>query len=355
MRIAVAGAGITGLFAACLLESQGHCVEVFEKRSGEDRIEDGVCLSSSALLTLLRSAAVWPGAVSCLQTLLAVAVCQKQSRCFKHLQGGEWEAADEFIRRESIAPHFIRRQVLLRLLQEQLLATRVNNGCELKQVQTESNKVKVECLNGKRWSGDLLLACDGVHSSVATLPGLKRRIHSLGHRYWRGITYDSKGVLNGEFRRYETNGRLRLTMFDLGNSAGATRATHWCLFAPLLADLSRSDLNDETLQGLPVEIVQMIRRTPAHTVTVGHVLDIDPEQEITGDRIAFLGDAAHAMAPTQARGISSGWEDALTLAQSIDNKVTVKAVLESYTRNRLSTVRNEQRVSRLEYKRKDLD
>lgn len=352
MQIAVVGAGITGLFAACLLESRGHCVEVFEKRSGDLEADYGVCLSSSALLTLLRSTAVWPGAINWLQTFMSFAVCQQRSRCFRQLKGGKWEVEEELIRPEEVAPHFIRRQVLLRLMQEQLITTSLNKGCELKQLQTENDEVRLEFQNGKRWRGDLLLACDGVYSSVACLAGIQRRINSLGHRYWRGITYNAKGIMNGEFRRYETNGQLRLTMFDLGTSAGTTKATHWCLFAPLQTELSESDLNNQALEGLPAEIVNMIRGTPDHTITGGQVLDIDPQQTITGERIAFIGDAAHAMAPTQARGISSGLEDALTLAESIERKDSVKAILESYTRKRLSTVRKEQQVSRLEYKRK---
>jgi 2-polyprenyl-6-methoxyphenol hydroxylase-like FAD-dependent oxidoreductase len=45
--------------------------------------------------------------------------------------------------------------------------------------------------------------------------------------------------------------------------------------------------------------------------------DIDPLPRLAVGRVALIGDAAHAMSSSQARGMTAGLEDALTLARCL--------------------------------------
>lgn len=343
------GAGVVGLFTAGLLEAQGHQVTVFERRSAAPVVDHGLCLSASALLTVLRALPVWPGAAVWLQALLDRGVHQTQSLCFRCSGAGGWEATVEPQASAVMAPLLIRRQDLLAALQESLASSSVRWGAVPVALEQCAQQVALTLADGSRWWGDLLLAADGVQSTVARLLGVHRRIHALGHRYWRGLATDAHLVCLGAFHRYEQAEVLRLTAFDLGVSSAGVAQTHWCLFAPQQPFSEVDGIPDAALEGLPLELVDLIRSTPAEGISGGQVLDADPLACLVQGRVALLGDAAHAMAPTQARGISSGLEDALVLAMALDAPALMApAALERYSAERLPVVQQAQRLSRLE-------
>ena len=78
-------------------------------------------------------------------------------------------------------------------------------------------------------------------------------------------------------------------------------------------------------------------------------MDAEPLDQLVYGNVALLGDAAHPMAPTQARGVSSGFEDALVLADSLDrHRHDLEAALCDFQQRRLPVVKQQQRLSRQE-------
>lgn len=349
MKIAVVGAGVVGLFTAGLLEAQGHQVTVFERRSAAPVVDHGLCLSASALLTVLRASLVWPGAVDRLHALLERGVHQTQSLCFRRSASGGWEATVEPHASAVMAPLLIRRQDLQAALQGSLVSSRIQWGAVPVALEQCTQQVTLTLADGSRWWGDLLLAADGVQSIVARMLGVRRRIHAFGHHYWRGLATDAHLVCHGAFHRYEEAEVLRVTTFDLGVSIAGVAQTHWCLFAPQPPFIGVYGIPDEALEGLPLDLIDLIRSTPAEEIDRGQILDADPLACLVQGRVALLGDAAHAMAPTQARGISSGLEDALVLAMALDASAAMAPwALARYSAERLPVVQQAQRVSRQE-------
>ena len=64
------------------------------------------------------------------------------------------------------------------------------------------------------------------------------------------------------------------------------------------------------------------------------------------ERLAFIGDAAHSTGPLLGQSASMGFIDALTLAEKLRTKSTLKKALSSYSAERESHVRFQQAVSR---------
>lgn len=63
-------------------------------------------------------------------------------------------------------------------------------------------------------------------------------------------------------------------------------------------------------------------------------------------RIVLIGDAAHAKSPSQARGMTSGFEDALSLSRHLAAATDIQEALTAFETERMPIVHEYQRKSR---------
>jgi salicylate hydroxylase len=67
----------------------------------------------------------------------------------------------------------------------------------------------------------------------------------------------------------------------------------------------------EVYQGFPDWLLEIFKKAPDHAIW--QLRDIDPIPTWTRGRVILIGDAAHAMLPTQGQGASQSFEDAEAL------------------------------------------
>jgi 2-polyprenyl-6-methoxyphenol hydroxylase-like FAD-dependent oxidoreductase len=213
--------------------------------------------------------------------------------------------------------------------------------------------------NGERWRGDLLIGADGIFSKVAPLAAPERRLNYLGDRVWRGVVSDDRFCTDGEFFVYARGRGVYANCFDLGVNAEGMPLTHWGLFQedPLPAERSEQKrlleegVPEEALAKLPDDLAAVITATPPEGLVANWSFDIDPLPRIVDGRVALIGDAAHAMSSSQARGMTSGWEDGVELARQLEAHQNnadsaVPAALAAYQEVRLPLVHQRQAKSR---------
>ena len=224
-------------------------------------------------------------------------------------------------------------------------------------IHQQRGLVELEFSIKRSWHGDLLVAADGLHSRTLDLLDVERPLIDLGQRFWRALADDGLVLRGGALHRYGSHDTLRLTAFDVGANPFGCEQTHWCLFIASSAvrgserfdSVTQRSLPRGALQGLPESIVQMIQSTDPSTVMTGRIFDAEPLNQLVYGNVAVLGDAAHPMAPTQARGVSSGFEDAVELADSLDrHRHDLDAALGDFQQRRLPVVKQQQRLSRQE-------
>ncbi|WP_267903126.1 FAD-dependent oxidoreductase [Natronococcus pandeyae] len=225
-------------------------------------------------------------------------------------------------------------------LHEALLETvpeqRVQFGTTVEAIRERADTVDVELSTGETRDYDLVVGADGVGSAVrrlcfdsefldpvdtgvwsfwteATAP-FPEEITSLSGPATEAILVeiDGRGLVNvatkleSEDEPAPTADRLRTVLEELGWVLPATldRRT-----GPLFAD---------------------------------HVREVTMDRWIR-DRIALIGDAAHAVHPISGMGAALAFEDARTLADRVDRSSTVPGALEGYFRDREADVRSVQR------------
>ena len=334
LHIAVVGAGSAGVLLAALLHRQGHRVRVFEKA---DRLRTDGCG------ILLVKHGVEAIAASAIDGLLDQVL--RQGRPVRHfvvrnLRGDLIDRSPAPQNEGELPSLLIHRRAILEALVAALPADCLQFGAELiswRQRDAAMDAIEgasegarggpVEALfsDGRHWRGDLLVGADGLFSRVAPLVAPERRLSYLGDRVWRGVVPDASFCRDGDFFVYARGRGVYANVFDLGPDHKGQELTHWGFFQeePLPAEreeqrrLLSEPVPEEALAKVPADLAALIRSTPPEALVANWSFDIDPLPRLHQGRVVLIGDAAHAMSSSQARGMTAGLEDALDLARAL--------------------------------------
>ena len=191
---------------------------------------------------------------------------------------------------------------------------------------------------------------------MASLLRPDRRLQYLGDRVWRGVVTDETFCAGGDFFVYARGRGIYANFFDLGPDGEGKGRTHWGFFQeeelPDDRDTRQRLLTEgvpaTALAKLPADAAAIISATPAEEVIANWSYDIDPLPAFVAGRVVLIGDAAHAMSSSQARGMTAGLEDAVALATWLAPGVspTPLLALQSYQEERLPLVHRYQERSR---------
>lgn len=345
------GAGSSGLLLTLLLQRQGHRVELFE-RSARLRSEGcGILLVRSGVEAIASC-----GIEELLGDLLA-AGRPVERFVIRNLRGDLIETSPAPREPGELPSLLIRRQAILEALWRHADPECFQAGAELEHWQQDATGVEARFSDGRHWRGDLLIGADGLFSRVAPLLVPQRRLHYLGDRVWRGMAPDGRVIEPGDFLVVARGRGVYANAFDLGPQvAGGPPITHWGFFQeePLPASrdeqrrLLQEPVPESALERIPADLAALIRATPAEAVVAGWSFDIEPLPRLVGGRVALLGDSGHAMSSSQARGMTAGLEDAVSLARQLQGggRADPSAALQAYETERLPVVHGYQERSR---------
>lgn len=363
LRVAVVGAGSAGLLLAALLHRQGHRVRVFEKADRLRAEGCGILLVRSGVEAIAAS-----GLEGLLERFLAQGLAVSRF-VVRNLRGDLIDSSPAEQVAGELPSLLLHRRVILEALASALPPEMIQFDAEVLSWQqndpdVDPAPVEVVFSQGDLWRGDLLVGADGLFSRVAALVAPERQLNYLGDRVWRGVVADASFCREGEFFVYARGRGVYANVFDLGATASDEALTHWGVFQeePLPAEreeqrrLLEEPVPEEALAKVPADLAALIRSTPADAVVANWSFDINPLPRLHQGRVVLIGDAAHAMSSSQARGMTAGLEDAVALARLLDPRAFVASsasapppvdrALSAWERERLPVVHAYQERSR---------
>lgn len=322
----IVGAGVGGLTAAVALRRVGIEVELFEQAPGPRQIVVGGGLH------------IWPNGMRALQQVGLVEQVQAVGETIARL---DWHSPEHGLlasadlaatARKVGAPSVgIRRADLLTVLLD-AVENSIRFGSELTGFEQDAQAVTVRLADGAEVVGDVLIAADGLHSTV--------REHLVGETELRapGVLVCQaavEGTAPGPEAVFtEVWGpALRFGCYPVRNGA------FWFAFLPsaeadALAVAGAKELLLERTESWTAPAREAIGATPAAAIVCGEVVARNPIDCWTEGRVALLGDAAHPMTPFTGQGACQAIEDGIVLAECLRSEPEMAASLRAYEARR---------------------
>jgi salicylate hydroxylase len=327
MRTIVIGGGVAGAATALALRAAGAEVTVFEAYDDPaGNIGSFISLATNGLRGL--------EALGCLERVQAAGVAVPRQRMWS--AGGRLLGDVPRGRRGSDTLHSVTlmRGRLVTTLREAALAAgaQIVTGQRLVNVIETPDAVITELAGGRRDSADLLVAADGIWSTVRGLldPAAPRPQYAGLHAVSGVSTMDGvePGVFNltfarnGAFLHLATGEGQVWWQAQVAEPVEPDRAT--------VTDADRLRRTAELYRAEKVPSQVIAATTRLHPAAIFYALDAVPTWH--SDRIVLIGDAAHPVGAGQ--GASMAIEDALVLAAALRAEPTLAAALKTYDAER---------------------
>lgn len=321
-RVLIVGSGIGGATAAYALRRVGldvHCIDILPQISAAGT---GICLLDNAVRALGMIGLDEP----CLDSGMRFDVFR------------QFDSSGQLLHSNLAPPSCgIRRPELARILESAAegAGAVLEKGLTVEHLTDRGNCVEVRFSDGREATYDLVVAADGVYSKLREkLFGAEVEPRFVGQSVWRFNAPRPKQV--DGFCLYRTpTGRTvgafptsqdSCYIFYLENSKEPLRVPEdqaHVMIRERLAEFTAPAIQEAL--GQVIGAKQVIFRPLAGTLV--------PAPWHRG-RVVLIGDAAHAPTPQMTSGGGMAIEDAVVLAQCIDNTSSAREALEVYSQRR---------------------
>jgi len=339
MRIAMVGGGIGGLTTALALTQAGFAVTVHERAPQLADQGAGITLAPNATRVLyhlglgpdLEATSVTPPMTEYRHYRTGSVIMRMMTKDYRELYGApymrlhRWDLQHAMIQRlAQIAPGALRL------------------GSCVDQVETRNDQVTLRFADGRVETADLVIASDGIRSTIRESLFNPAPPVFTGFVAWRGLVdtanlprhLHESAVAFGQGRhinRYLVR-RGELLNFVAVAQRDQWEAEGWTIPAPLdefLEEFSSFDEGTRTVISRPV-LGQVFK---------WGLFGRPWLEEWSSGRVVLLGDAAHPMLPFLGQGAANAIEDAMILARCLKSETTPERAFALYQRTRAPRAR----------------
>jgi salicylate hydroxylase len=348
LRAAVVGGGIGGISAACSLRQLGVDVTVFEQAKALGEIGAGVLVLPNGLRQLER--------LGLGKALAAVGA--------KIGDGSRYYRADGTVVGPIVTTdstgwngvYGMHRADLLNALAAKLPAEAVRLGHRCVGIVQTASSARLHFAHGDSFEADIVIAADGIHSTLQKYVVEPRPPEYSGVRAYRGLISREKlpGWPEAAHMVWMGDGK-HFIVYPVRSG----RLLNYVGFVPTknetIESWSAAGDRDElaaSFDGWDSQIVQLLETVEA--CFWWGLYDRRPLASWTSGRLVLLGDAAHAMLPHLGQGANQAIEDGVALAVLLEGRASdelpdVLQQYERFRRPRTDVIQAEARKNGLRY------
>lgn len=313
MRIGIIGAGIGGLTAAIALKSQGHEVDIFEKRHVLKQLGVGLGVGGNAIRAL-KQFGIDEAIRESGNTLIECQFRTGKDELLNTLVLSLSEEENVTIQREKL------HEILLEFNEADIHL--IKDVVRIK----DFDKPTFVLQDGSKHHFDLIIASDGLHSII------RRQMFKQSEAVYQGYT-----CFRGTSANPGIDDKTAIEYWDAAGRFGIVplkdNQVYWfCCMNAKERDPEFKHYNKKKLLKFFEHFPVTVRDTIAYTIgdPIHHdIYDIQPLKTFSRGRVVLLGDAAHATTPNMGQGASLAIEDAICLANQLE-KYPVDEALKMY-------------------------
>ena len=351
LRAAIVGGGIGGISAACCLRRRGVEVTVFEQARALGEIGAGVLVLPNGLRQLER--------LGLGEALAAVGA--------KIGDGSRYYRADGTVVGPIVTTNStgwnglygMHRADLLNALAATLPTEAVRLGHRCVGIVQTASSVRLHFAHGDSFEADIVIAADGIHSTLQKHVVDPTPPEYSGVRAYRGLISREKlpGWPEAVHMVWMGDGKHFIVYPVRGG-----RLLNYVGFVPTKSETIKSwsaagdrDELAASFDGWDSPIVRLLQTVDA--CFWWGLYDRHPLASWTSGRLVLLGDAAHAMLPHLGQGANQAIEDGVALAvllegRALDEVPNVLQQYEEFRRHRTDAIQAEARKTGLRYNSK---
>ncbi|MEE9140383.1 MAG: UbiH/UbiF/VisC/COQ6 family ubiquinone biosynthesis hydroxylase [Alphaproteobacteria bacterium] len=309
--LVIIGGGFTGLTLACAVAGAGLSVVVIDRQRPEDLLEARFDGRTSAIAygseQVLSAIGAWPRLAGVAEPILDIRVSDRGSPLFLHYDHRELPGVKSF-------GHMVENRHIRRALFEQVEAcpgARLVSGVAVARLERGPAGVEVTLSSGPRVRARLAVAADGRESDTrraAGIPVTRWSYRQVGIVCTVAHERPHRGVAHERF--------LSGGPFAILPMTGRRSAIVWTE----KADLARNILAlDETafMDELRRRFGDFLGEVEPAGPRWSYPLALVHARRYVDQRLALIGDAAHAIHPIAGQGLNLGLRDAAALAEVV--------------------------------------
>ena len=334
-KVLIIGSGIAGLCLAFLLEQMGVYAEIVERATECKPVGGGITLTLNGMKLLNKM-----GLDLLVEEKGLVINSIKITNALNHTLSifDVAQYADSFAKTVTI-----HRAELHQVLINKLSNTTINYNTTFSTIEQVGEKVKVVFSNGRVGCYDLVVGCDGMHSSLRKYLFEKHKVNYAGYACWRFVC-DAIGIEypKDELTEMWGNGK-RFGIVPLKNNLvhcfASFNTRHPENFRQISVDKFRS-----LFSAFGGQVPLLLNKVNNKTKLLFNELEDVHVKKWSSGKIILIGDAAHGMTPNLTQGASMAIEDAFYLCNILKEG---KPIIESL--DRFEQLRQD-RVSRIQHR-----
>lgn len=313
MRVGIIGAGIGGLTTAIALEALGYEVDIFEKCHVLKQLGVGLGVGGNAIRALQKYG-IADQIRSHGNVLLECQFRTENDEFLNTLMLSVSEEENVTIQREKL------HEILLNATHAHIHL--IKDVVEI--IDYEEPTLKTD--DGSKYSYDLIVACDGLHSNI------RRQMFPGSEAVYQGYT-----CFRGTSKAVNIDHRIALEYWGAEGRFGIVplnnNEVYWfCCMNAKERDSEYRNFNKKKLmhyfKDFPIAVTETLEKT-LHDPIHHDIYDIQPLKQFVKGRVVLLGDAAHATTPNMGQGASQAIEDAICLANQL-KRMPLDEAISSY-------------------------
>lgn len=333
LHVVVVGAGMGGLALGLALKKAGISFTLYEQAPELSEVGAGIMMTPNASRTAMS-----------LGTFDAIdAQAQRPAATFyRDFRTGEvisTMAYDEAFQKHFDGPYLTLHRADLQLALRDTLLQYAPGTLKLNHmlvdVENHANKAVAVFANGETAEGDLLVACDGVRSTIRTkVFGIDAPTYSGNIAYRGMVPIERLGPLFHTVNTFTSVGigqhlvNYTVKKGTFVNYVAITEKEQWT--AEGWSEHSSREEVAADFKGWHKDFHSMFEATPDDGVYKWGLFDREPLKRWVNGRVALLGDAAHPTTPFMAQGAAMSFEDAVVLGRALEQGNTLEEGLDLY-------------------------